>query len=87
MQDLLASVTGIEPGVEKPDCVIETVGAADRHESPTAADSAGTSKRLECGEGKLRLRERQASFGAQPGVPARSRRLEPPRLLFERQQQ
>jgi hypothetical protein len=42
---------------------------------------------LEGNERKLRFVERQPRLGAQAGVPARRRRLEPPRLLVERQQQ
>jgi hypothetical protein len=38
---VVGSVVGVEPSVEDPDGVIEVVGSADRHESLTAADSAG----------------------------------------------
>jgi hypothetical protein len=60
------------------------VGAADGDESLGAADGAGATEGLERRERNLRLGERQPGFGAQAGVPARRRRLGPPRLLIER---
>ena len=77
----------VQPRVQDPDHVIETVGTADGGESLTAADSAGADKSMEGGEGKLRLRERQPSLVAQPGVPARCCFLVAPGLLVEGQQQ
>jgi hypothetical protein len=82
---LVASVAGVQPSVENSDGIIKLVGVADRDESPTAADSAGAGKGVERREGKLRLRERQLGLHTKPGVPARRSRLEPPRLLIERQ--
>jgi hypothetical protein len=81
------SVPGVQPSVEDSDSIIETVGAADCDEGLTAADSARAAQGLERGEGKLRLGERQPSLGAEPGVPARCRSFEAPRLLVECQQQ
>lgn len=54
----------VQPRVQDPDHVIETVGTADGGESLTAADSAGADKSMEGGEGKLRLRKRQPSLVA-----------------------
>jgi hypothetical protein len=48
---------------------------------------ADTHERLSTGDGELGLRGRQPRLIAQPGVPSRRRRLEPPRLLIERQQE
>jgi hypothetical protein len=72
----VASVVGVQPSVEHAHHVIETVTVADGDESLTAADSAWASQGLECGEGRLRLREHQPSLGTQPGVPARCCSLE-----------
>jgi hypothetical protein len=63
------------------------VGAADRSQGLTAADSALARLGLDGGESELRLRKRQPGLGTQTGVPARRGGLEPPRLLVERQQQ
>lgn len=60
--------------------------AADRNERLTTSNRPRADQGVERGDGELRLRERQASLGAGPGVPARRRRVEPRRLLFERQQ-
>jgi hypothetical protein len=84
---LIASVVGVQPSVEDSDGIVETVGAADRDESLSAADSAGATQRMERGEGELCLREGQPSLVAEPGVPARRGSFEAPRLLVERQQQ
>jgi hypothetical protein len=84
---LATSVAVVQPSIEDSDRLLETVGAADRDESLTAADGAGAAQGLERGEGELRLGERQPDLGAEPGVPAGRGSLEAPRLLVQRQQQ
>ena len=82
-----ASIAGLQPGVEDPDSVIESVRVADGDQGLSAAASPGAGKGLERSECELRLRERQPSLVAQPCVPARRGRLEAPRLQVERQKQ
>ena len=40
------SVVGVQPDIEDPDHIIETVGATDRDERLTAAESAGPTQGL-----------------------------------------
>ena len=87
MRGLLASVAGAQPGVEYRDRIIEAVRVADGDERLTAVDRVGTGESIEGGDGKLRLRERQSRLVARPGMPPGSRRVEPPRLLVEREEE
>ncbi|MGH3337229.1 MAG: hypothetical protein ACRDPL_00135 [Propionibacteriaceae bacterium] len=54
----VASLTGVEPGVEDAHSVIESVSVADADERLSAGGRAGTGESIERGDGKLRLRER-----------------------------
>jgi hypothetical protein len=82
-----AQFAGVQPGVEHAHRAIETVGAAERSQRLPARDRPGSAHGIQGADGQLRLREGQPGLGAEPGVPARRRRLVAPRLLFERQQQ
>ena len=81
------SAASRQPGVEDPDRVIETMGAADPNERLTAGDHARPGQGIVRSDGKLRLRQREEGLGAKPGMPAGRRRFEPQWLLVKRQQQ
>jgi hypothetical protein len=83
----MVSVAGAQPTVEHAHRVLEAVRLAEGDQRVTAGDGVGTGERIEGGNGKLRLRKRQPRLVAEPSMPTGRRRLEPPRLLVERQQQ
>ena len=81
------SASGAQPAVEHAHRVIKPVCVADANERLTSSDGAGASERVKRGDGKLRLCKGQPRLGAESGVPWGSGRVEPPRLLVEREEQ
>ena len=51
---VVPSAVGVQPGIQHPDRIIETVQVADGHKLP-AGDRARGGHRVERGEGELRL--------------------------------
>jgi hypothetical protein len=78
---------GRSPSVEHAHRVIKAVRLAAGDKRLTAGHGAVAGQRIERGDGELRLGERRPRLVAEPGVPAGRCRLEPRRLLIERQQQ